>query len=1115
MPQEDFISRFIAETTSYEAGVDKLVQVHRELAKATQQSARDVDKNEKALVAAGKGAKSAAADSEKLTQANQRQVQQLPQLRYALYDVASTYGILSGAMLAVGGLALKTGADFESQFTRVERTSGAAGVASDRLRKQFVELSTQIPLTFDELTSLGARGAQVGILRSELSDFTEVIAQFVATSDTVTLDQAVESFGRLSNLTGDRNFDRLASSITLVGVNAAATEAQIIRTTQELAPLGTAAGLSSDEIIGLSAAVASLGQAPERSRSAFETLTRVVDRSIAGLSDKLPAFASLLNMTEQETASLWRTDPAQFIQSFSEALGATEDLTTTFDALGISERRATQVFRALAVDARNSAGGVSVLSRAFADSSQGYRENTELARQYSLIQDDLSSQLVMLKNSFQALIDAGVSEFIPTLAGLIKNTTDLVNGLREAVDEGNSFAGFMARFGVVASIAVGLLFAYRSALALTAASTIALRTATASLGGALGLRTLGSLVLGMGAYKTATDNATVATSRLRVAFLAFARATIVLAILGTVTQLVYDFRGSMQFVHDVLVNVAPVVLNVGNAFLQTAVAISRASIQTQRAAIQFLQTVPLLGQIANAFGALDAGIANLSNLDRQAASVGRFGDALVKVNPKEAFSGFQNWIDTLPGASDSMSGLGGASSGLADVLPDVEDGAYGAAGGLGDMGDSAKGAAQEVRTLVDYANDLRGVIDRAFDIRFGSSQAADNIASQFIKLREEAEESAKRVQDIKQSIRELRADLQGLTADRAVKQYFLGIAQAYGDTLRAGQLQAELADIDAKIADKRGDVADKTKELKKETDSQSKSTAGNSKAAIENRKTLEGLVSAYQDQIVKLAESGASTEELKRRTAQLKAEFIAQATQLGYNRNEVLRYAQGFNDVRIAINNIPRNVTVSANVNPALQALNEFKAQLDAKRRDAANGIRIGNVTGDGRPAGVTNGTAYGQGWGQAVSAQRRIVEVVNKNVPGGKTYQMLGPNGRYGPQFFAKGGYTGNGGKHEPKGIVHGGEFVFTKKAVNNAGIGNLYGMMRAMESGRGYATGGVVSPTINVPNSGGSRVVELSAFDRRLLAKAGNVALEVDGKRIAGTVDRVNRSASNRGSY
>lgn len=55
----------------------------------------------------------------------------------------------------------------------------------------------------------------------------------------------------------------------------------------------------------------------------------------------------------------------------------------------------------------------------------------------------------------------------------------------------------------------------------------------------------------------------------------------------------------------------------------------------------------------------------------------------------------------------------------------------------------------------------------------------------------------------------------------------------------------------------------------------------------------------------------------------------------------------------------------------------------------------------------------------------------------------------------FATGGYTGDGGKYEPAGVVHKGEFVMTKEATKRIGVGNLYKMMR------GYANGGVVGGT------------------------------------------------------
>lgn len=53
-------------------------------------------------------------------------------------------------------------------------------------------------------------------------------------------------------------------------------------------------------------------------------------------------------------------------------------------------------------------------------------------------------------------------------------------------------------------------------------------------------------------------------------------------------------------------------------------------------------------------------------------------------------------------------------------------------------------------------------------------------------------------------------------------------------------------------------------------------------------------------------------------------------------------------------------------------------------------------------------------------------------------------------------GGFTGIGNKYQPAGIVHKGEFVFTKEATKRLGVANLYALMR--EAQHGYANGGAV---------------------------------------------------------
>lgn len=66
----------------------------------------------------------------------------------------------------------------------------------------------------------------------------------------------------------------------------------------------------------------------------------------------------------------------------------------------------------------------------------------------------------------------------------------------------------------------------------------------------------------------------------------------------------------------------------------------------------------------------------------------------------------------------------------------------------------------------------------------------------------------------------------------------------------------------------------------------------------------------------------------------------------------------------------------------------------------------------------------------------------------------------------FADGGYTGAGGKYQPAGVVHAGEYVFDANATKRIGVGNLEAMRRAAQM-PGYADGGFVSTSFPSPST------------------------------------------------
>jgi hypothetical protein len=117
----------------------------------------------------------------------------------------------------------------------------------------------------------------------------------------------------------------------------------------------------------------------------------------------------------------------------------------------------------------------------------------------------------------------------------------------------------------------------------------------------------------------------------------------------------------------------------------------------------------------------------------------------------------------------------------------------------------------------------------------------------------------------------------------------------------------------------------------------------------------------------------------------------------------------------------------------------------------------------------------------------------------------------------FAGGGYTGDGGKYEPKGVVHGGEYVFTKEETAKAGRENLAMLAKSL---RGYDVGGFVGDVghaiggaatgvfdyaKDIAEKGARKVAELIINPLRNTAKGLVPGGNVVGDVVRGFVDKL----------
>lgn len=954
-------------------------------------------------------------------------------LRYANYDMGRTLLSTSAAIAAAGVGTVAAFASQERAFANVVRTSeGGIGDLENALK----DLSTQIPVSFNELANIATLGNQLGVAGEDIEAFTGTIATFSSATG-ITAEASAEAMGKLGNLLGVTadDYDRLGSAIVYVGRTTAASEAQIISIAKELAPAAASAGFTADQVIGLSGALGSLGVPPERSRSTILQFFETLNTSVANGGQDLEDFATAVGVTSAELERMVRAGEGEAILTKFVDRAATVDtveLTQALQNLGLAGLRTNPTIRALA-------GNTDLLHQSIRNGQQAWQENIELQRQMDIINQTVSASWQRFTNALMNSAAGIGSVLAPTIKILLDLAVQLLAGFNGFVE--SDFGGWVVRIAASAAILGGTMMAVRGALALATGSALAFRFAMSQGVGPGIISGLKGLALALGLVKRSADGATTSTLSLAGALKAVGRATVLIAVLQELSE--WLFNTSEQ-----LIKVGDRAQWAGEKFMSLAQKIA--------------DSMPWIGNALKVGGAvLTANGAQLkkwgADLDRTAASSDDAYDKFVRL-PRPVRDTAEEF-DNFSGSAD-------------------------------DAADSASEVAKEVRTLLDYASDLSNVWSRAFQIRFSGQETLDTITSQFIKIREENERAAK-------AIRDLRNDIRGLNSDISIQEYYLSIAIEYGDTQRAQAIEAELAK-------KRAELADKTAELQKEQDKASKSLKGNSAGAIENRKTILDLVRGYQSHVEALAASGMSQQQLERETARLKQEFIAQATQLGYNRAEVSKYAKAFDDMAVAIRNVPRNITVTANANPAIQALRELEAaskqansQLGTLKKSMGGLGSAGSIDTSALSTSLINYAKLGEVMSQI---QRTQYEIKNTkpwdyqklNMLEGRMRNLTMQASRI--RGYAEGGYTGQGGKYEPAGVVHRGEYVIPKRDVNQStGLPYAHALGKLMQGQQGYYGGG---PVGGAASGGLSGTVSLSAGTIQQIAAAVPKYLVLDGQ-------------------
>jgi len=340
-------------------------------------------------------------------------------------------------LLAIGGLAIKSAIDFESAFAGVKKTVEGTEEQLEGIKQGIIDMSEKLPASTEEISKVAEAAGQLGIKTEDVLDFTRVMVDLGNTTN-LSADVAATQLARLANITGmaSEDYSRLGSTIVALGNNMATTEAEISEMALRLAGAGKQVGMTEPQILGLAAALSSVGIEAQAGGSAMSKVMVNIQLAIAKGGEKLEQFADVAGMTSSEFKTAFEKDAAGAIVSFINGLGTMEsrgkDAIVVLDDMGITEIRMRDALL-------RAANAGTLFNDAIEIGTDAWDKNTAMTEEANKRYETTESQLKIALNSLknvgielgQKLMPIVNNGIIPAIKGFAEWIGKLIDGFEK------------------------------------------------------------------------------------------------------------------------------------------------------------------------------------------------------------------------------------------------------------------------------------------------------------------------------------------------------------------------------------------------------------------------------------------------------------------------------------------------------------------------------------------------------------------------------------------------------------------------------------------------------------------------------------------------------------
>lgn len=310
---------------------------------------------------------------------------------------------LTAPVVAFTAASVNAATTVDTALTGVRKTVDGTEQEYQALKEAAIEYSKTNAVTVEQVLNVQALGAQLGYAKDELEMIGRVGSGLDIATD-MNAEQATTEMAQFANITGmahDKT-ENYASTVVALGNTMSTTESRISSMAQRVAAAGSQVGMSEADILGLSAALSSMGVEAESGGTNISKIMSQIDKDVATGSVNLATWAAAAGMSATDFAEKWRQAPVEALEALFSGMGQAVEqggnMSTMLDALGIKSSQAVDVSKRLA-------SGHEVLSKAIETANVAWRENTALSEEVANKNDSLEAKMQMLQNRVTAMLE--------------------------------------------------------------------------------------------------------------------------------------------------------------------------------------------------------------------------------------------------------------------------------------------------------------------------------------------------------------------------------------------------------------------------------------------------------------------------------------------------------------------------------------------------------------------------------------------------------------------------------------------------------------------------------------------------------------------------------------